>query len=69
MMNLKTSCTRYEMGSSRLPSATVIWDDFNQFAFDFYQAREEQGYKDKDLQLMPTREYLEFVQEWLENGD
>ncbi len=55
-----------EMSPRKLASATVIWDDFNQFAFDFYQAREEQGYKDKDLRLMPTREYLDFVQEWLE---
>lgn len=56
-----------EMGSRRLPSATVVWDDFNVFSFNFYQAREEQGYEDKDLRLMPTREYLDFVQEWLEN--
>lgn len=56
-----------EMGSRRFPSATVVWDDFNVFSFNFYQAREEQGYEDKDLRLMPTREYLDFVQEWLEN--
>ncbi len=53
------------MSSRKPPSGTVIWEDFNEFMADFYQAREEQGYKDKDLQLMPTREYVDFVEEWL----
>lgn len=57
------------MSPHKPPSGTVIWEDFNVFMADFYRAREEQGYKDKDLQLMPTREYLEFIQEWLENRD
>lgn len=56
-----------ELGPGKLPSATVIWDEFNMFATDFYQAGEEQGYRDKDLRLMPTREYLDFIQEWLED--
>lgn len=58
-----------EMGPLDLPNATVIWDDFNLFLFDFYQAREEQGYRKKDLRLMPTREYLDFIQDWLEGRD
>lgn len=53
------------MSPHKPPSGTVIWEDFNEFMADFYQAREEQGYKDKDLQLMPTRESLDFIEEWI----
>lgn len=56
-----------EMTAGRSPSSTVIWENFNEFMADFYQRREEQGYKDKDLQLMPTGEYIDFIQEWLED--
>ncbi len=56
-----------ETTSGRLPSGTTVWEHFNEFMADFYQRREEQGYKDKDLQLMPTREYIDFIQEWLED--
>ncbi len=55
------------MSPGKPPSGTVIWEHFNEFMADFYQAREEQGYKDKDLQLMPTREYVDFIEEWLQD--
>lgn len=58
-----------ETAAGRPPSGTVIWDHFNVFMTDFYQAREEQGYKDKDLELMPTLEYVDFIEEWLQNKD
>lgn len=53
------------MSPRKPPSGTVIWEQFNEFMADFYQARKEQGYKSKDLQLMPTREYIDFIEEWL----
>lgn len=56
-----------EMATGRPPSGTVIWDHFNVFMTDFYQASEEQGYKDKDLELMPTLEYRDLIEEWLQN--
>jgi hypothetical protein len=56
-----------ETTSCRPSSGTVIWEHFNEFMADFYQKREEQGYKDKDLEIMPTREYLDFIEEWLKD--
>lgn len=56
-----------ETTPGRVPSGTVIWDHFNVFMTDFYQTREEQGYKDKDLELMPTLEYLDFIEDWLQD--
>jgi hypothetical protein len=55
-----------EISSRHPPSGTKIWEDFNEFMADFYEKREEQGYRAKDLEIMPTREYIEFTKEWLE---
>lgn len=51
--------------SARAPSGTRIWERFNEFMADFYLQRKEQGYKDKDLEIMPTQEYIGFIREWL----
>ena len=51
--------------SLRPTSGTKIWEDFNEFMADFRQKREEQGYRGKDLQTMPTQEYVDFIKEWL----
>ncbi len=58
-----------EITSHRPPSGTKIWEDFNEFMADFYERREEQGYKARDLEIMPTREYTGFIKEWLEERE
>lgn len=55
-----------ETASNNAPSGTVLWESFNEFMADFFQQREEQGYKGKDLQTMPTSEYISFITEWLD---
>ncbi len=32
---------------------------------DFYQKREAEGFRDKDLQMMPVPEYIGFIEEWV----
>ena len=54
-----------EVGIEGLPSGTVIWDEFNEFMADFYQKREAEGFRDKDLQMMPVPEYVGFIEEWV----
>ena len=56
-----------ETTSSRLASGTLIWEHFNEFMADFFQKRKEQGYRGRDLETMPTQEYLDFIREWIEN--
>lgn len=51
--------------SAKAPSGTRIWERFNEFMADFYLQRKQQGYKDKDLEIMPTQEYIGFTHEWL----
>lgn len=47
------------------PSATVIWENFNEFMADFYQKRKEDGFQGKDLDMMPVPEFIHFIKEWL----
>ena len=54
-----------EVGIEGLPSGTVIWDEFNEFMADFYQKREAEGFRDKDLQMMPVPEYVGFIEKWV----
>ncbi len=54
------------MATNRVP-ATRIWDNFNEFMADFYTRRKGEGFNDKDLQMMPIPEYVDFARDWL-NG-
>lgn len=54
-----------EVGIGRLPSGTVIWEEFNEFMADFYQKRKAEGFRDRDLQMMPVPEYVRFVEDWV----
>jgi hypothetical protein len=49
----------------RAPSPTVVWYKFNDFASDFYDARKEEGFSDKDLNMMPVPEYIDFISQWV----
>jgi len=46
-------------------SGTRIWQTFNEFMADFYQKRQDEGFKDRDLETMPLPEYIRFIREWL----
>jgi hypothetical protein len=54
-----------EADSLKAPSATRIWEDFNEFMADFYKRRAEERFKDKDLEIMPIPEFISFMKEWL----
>lgn len=56
-----------ENENPRIDHATKIWESFNEFMADFYQKRKEDGYKAKDLDMMPTPEYILFIKDWLGN--
>jgi len=54
------------VGLKDVPSPTRIWYGFTDFATDFYAAREADGFSKEDLNMMPTLEYVEFIQRWTE---
>ncbi|MFL6201875.1 MAG: hypothetical protein ACJ76J_22100 [Thermoanaerobaculia bacterium] len=49
----------------RVDSSTSIWYQFTDFTSDFYHARLADGFDDKDLNMMPVPEYMDFMQEWI----
>ena len=56
-----------ENGLKNATNATKIWESFNEFMADFYLNRKNEGYKDRDLEMMPISEYLEFIKDWANN--
>ncbi len=42
-------------------SPSFIWDKFNYFITDLYERKQEEGFTLRDLDGMPTREYLSYV--------
>ena len=54
-----------ENESNHTDSATRIWESFHEFTADFYEQRKLEGFKDKDLNLMPIPEYIKFIKKWL----
>ena len=53
------------VGLRGIDSPTVIWEMFNYFASDFYDARKSEGFTDDDLNMMPVPEYLDFIKDWV----
>jgi hypothetical protein len=49
-------------------SPTVIWYKFSDFASDFYTRRLEEGFSDKDLNMMPIPEYIGFIKRWIRSN-
>jgi hypothetical protein len=46
-------------------SGTRIWEAFNEFMAEFYRRRKEEGYKDRDLEIMPIPEFTKFARDWI----
>ena len=54
------------VGLSNIAAPGVIWYKFNDFASDFYTRRQGEGFSDEDLNMMPVREYIDFIKSWLQ---
>lgn len=53
------------VGLQAAPSATRIWYGFNDFMADFRDKRLADGFVDEDLQMMPVRELVDFMKDWI----
>jgi hypothetical protein len=53
------------VGLSNVAGPTAIWYKFNDFTSDFYTRRQNEGFSDEDLNMMPVREYINFMKSWL----
>lgn len=54
-----------ELGCLGLESGSVIWDDYNLFAANFYQTKSSKGFKQKDIDKMPVPEFVAYIEDWL----
>ncbi len=54
-----------EVGINGVPSGTVIWEQFNEFVANFHHEREAEGFRDKDLEMMPVPEYIGYIKDWV----
>ena len=53
------------VGLKNVAGPTAIWYEFNDFASDFYTQRKSEGFSDEDINVMPVREYIDFIKNWL----
>lgn len=53
------------VGLKNVAGPTAIWYKFNDFTSDFYTRRKSEGFSDEDLDMMPVREYINFIRRWL----
>jgi hypothetical protein len=53
------------VGLQKVDGPSAIWYRFNDFADDFYTKRQQEGFSDEDLNMMPVSEYLDFIKEWM----
>jgi hypothetical protein len=53
------------VGLQGVESPTVIWYRFNDFAAAFDAKRRADGFSKDDLNMMPIREYLRFMKNWI----
>ncbi|MHB0964280.1 MAG: hypothetical protein ACYC5V_13855 [Gemmatimonadaceae bacterium] len=51
-------------GVTDVPSPTVIWYRFTDFASAFYDERKDAGFSDEDLNFMPVTEYIDAIRRW-----
>jgi len=54
-----------ELGLKNAPGPTRIWDRFSHFMAGFREAREKDGFNDRDLEVMPVPEYINFIKQWI----
>jgi hypothetical protein len=54
------------VGLTDVDSPAVIWKNFTEFRYDFFERRKAQGYSKDDLKMMPVPQYIRFITQWLD---
>ena len=53
------------VGLQKVDSPTMLWYKFTDFTSDFYSQRQQEGFSDEDLNMMPVPEYIDFIEGWI----
>lgn len=54
-----------DINLKRAPSGSSVWEEFIEFSEDFHDQRKKDGFSRRDLKMMPVREYIAFIHDWL----
>lgn len=49
----------------KAPSGSAIWEKFLDFHWDFYAERKKKDFSRQDLKMLPVREYIACIKDWL----
>jgi hypothetical protein len=52
------------IGISASTGPTGIWNRYNDFMYDLYIDRKADGFSDDDLEIMPIKELINYMEEW-----
>jgi hypothetical protein len=56
------------VGVEEADSPSVIWDRFNEFMYDFYVRRKNEGYSKGDMETMPIPQYIGFIKRRIDSN-
>lgn len=48
-----------------VPSGSAIWEKFVDFRSGFYDEMEKAGFSKRDIMMIPVREYISAIRDWL----
>jgi len=49
----------------KVASGSAVWEKFVQFRSDFHDHKKKDGFSSRDLKMMPVREYIAAIRDWL----
>lgn len=52
-----------ENGQKDVPSASSLWDGYNEFYADLFVEKSKKGFKQKDINRLPMAEFMDFIDE------
>jgi hypothetical protein len=51
-----------------VPSASSIWDGYNEFYADLYEEKSKKGFTQKDINRLPIPEFIEYIDDKITNS-
>ena len=56
-----------QIGNIRKPGPKLIWEDFNEFTYDYREALKEDGFSSTDIANLPRSEFISLARAWIDS--